>query len=136
MFASSYLSPGQIVVTTPGRLYLGVAPGADDLPVALDGDFVTAYWQGIEVVAAICTYLDGTAEATVVRHLHGGVAGSGGNGTVDATGGALGIGPASDAQTQCGTQCCTLDHFVFDHRLSLQRKSLAESEGEQELNAK
>lgn len=32
MFASSYLSPGQIVVTTPGRLYLGVASGADDLP--------------------------------------------------------------------------------------------------------
>jgi 2-dehydropantoate 2-reductase len=32
VFASSYLSPGEIVVTTPGRLYLGVAAGDDDLP--------------------------------------------------------------------------------------------------------
>ena len=32
VFASSYLSPGEIVVTTPGRLYLGVEEGADDVP--------------------------------------------------------------------------------------------------------
>jgi 2-dehydropantoate 2-reductase len=32
VFASSYLSPGEIVVTTPGRLYLGVEDGTDDVP--------------------------------------------------------------------------------------------------------
>jgi 2-dehydropantoate 2-reductase len=32
LFASSYLSPGEIVVTTAGRLYLGVEDGASDLP--------------------------------------------------------------------------------------------------------
>lgn len=31
-FASSYLSPGRITVTTAGRLYLGVAPGESDVP--------------------------------------------------------------------------------------------------------
>lgn len=34
VFASSYLSPGEIVVTTPGRLYLGVEHGASDVPAA------------------------------------------------------------------------------------------------------
>lgn len=32
VFASSFLSPGEIVVTTAGRLYLGVDPADDDVP--------------------------------------------------------------------------------------------------------
>lgn len=31
-FASSYLSPGEITITAPGRLFVGVARGAGDLP--------------------------------------------------------------------------------------------------------
>lgn len=62
VFASSYLSPGEIVVTTAGRLYLGVAQGDDDvparyaarvlrdaLPTEVLGNFTGAQWSKLVI---------------------------------------------------------------------------------------